>query len=65
VDLYGTLAASFGATQLVETPSPTQSAQTNGNGCFQDGNGGPVQEPLESCQEHSHGDSYNPRSLRQ
>ena len=49
VELYGTLAASFGATQLVETLSLTQSIHTNGIGGFQDGNGGPVQEPLESC----------------
>jgi hypothetical protein len=63
--LYGTLAASFGATQLVQPLPLTQSGDTNGNGGFQDGEVGPVQEPLESCQERSCGDSCNPRSLRQ
>jgi hypothetical protein len=65
MELYGTLAASSKTTQLVETLTSTQSRDTNGNGGFQDDEGGLVQEPLESCQERSHGDSCNPRSLRQ
>jgi hypothetical protein len=35
------------------------------NVSFQHGNGAPVEEPLESCQERSCGDSCIPRSLRQ
>jgi hypothetical protein len=65
VELYRTLAASFGATQPVQTPPSTHSGYTNENGGFQDGEGGPVQEPLESCQDRSRGDLCNPRSLRQ
>jgi hypothetical protein len=65
MELYWTLAASSRTIQLVETPSSIQSGDTNGNGGFQDGDGGLVQEPLESCQERSYGDSCNPRSLRQ
>jgi hypothetical protein len=42
VQLYGTLAASSGATQQVEKPSSIESAHTNENGYFQDGDGGPV-----------------------
>jgi hypothetical protein len=64
MELYGTLAASSGATQPVETPTLTQSRDTNGNRGFQDGNGSPAQEPLESCQERKRSDSCNPRSLR-
>jgi hypothetical protein len=45
--------------------SLSQSGDTNRNGGFQDGKGGLVQEPLESCQERSRGDSCNPRSLCQ
>jgi hypothetical protein len=63
--MYGTLAASSGATQPVQTPPSTHSRNTNGSGGFQDGEGGPVQEPLQSCQERSRGDSCNPRPLRQ
>ena len=48
VELYGTLAASSRATQLVEIPTSTQSRDTNRSGGLQDGNGGQVQEPLES-----------------
>ena len=33
----------------IETPTLTQSGDTNENGGFQDGKGGPVHEPLESC----------------
>jgi hypothetical protein len=65
VELYGNLAASSGATQPVQILPSTQLRDTNGNGGFQDGKSGLVQEPLESCQERSRGDLYNPRSLRQ
>jgi hypothetical protein len=65
VELYGTLATFSGTTQPLETPTWTQPGDTNGNGGFHDGEGGPVQEPFESCQECSRGDSCNPRSLRQ
>jgi hypothetical protein len=65
VEMYGTLAASSGAIQPVQTPPSTHSGDTNGSGGFQDGEGGPVQEPLQSCQERSRGDSCNPRPLRQ
>jgi hypothetical protein len=65
VEMYGTLAASSGATQPVQTPPSIHSGDTNGNGGFQDGEGGPVQEPLQSCQERSRGDSCNPRPLCQ
>jgi hypothetical protein len=34
VELYGTLVATFGATQPVETPTSTQAGDTNGNGGF-------------------------------
>jgi hypothetical protein len=64
VEMYGTLAASSGATQPVQTLSSTHFGDMNGNGGFQDGEGGPVQEPLQSCQECSCGDSCNPRPLR-
>jgi hypothetical protein len=63
VEMYGTLVASSGATQPIQTPPSTHSGDTNGNGGFQDGEGGPVQEPLQSCQEHNRGDSCNPRPL--
>jgi hypothetical protein len=65
VEMYGTLAASSRTTQLVQTPPSTHSGDTNGSRGFQDGEGGPVQEPLQSCQERSRGDSCNPRPLRQ
>jgi hypothetical protein len=65
VEMYGTLAASSGTIQPVQTPPLTHSGDTNGSGGFQDGEGGPVQEPLQSCQERSRGDSCNPRPLRQ
>jgi hypothetical protein len=65
VELHGTMAASFRTIQPIQTPSSTQSGDTNGNGGFQDGNGGPVQEPLESCLERNCGDSCTRRSLYQ
>jgi hypothetical protein len=65
VEMYGTLAASSGATQPVQIPPSIHYGDTNGNEGFQDGEGGPVQEPLQSCQEHSRGDSCNPMPLRQ
>jgi hypothetical protein len=46
VEIYGTLAASSRTTQPVQTPPSTYSGDTNGSGGFQDGEGGPVQEPL-------------------
>jgi hypothetical protein len=49
-EIYGTLAASSGATQPVEALSLTQSTHTMGNVDLQHGDGAPVQEPLESCQ---------------
>jgi hypothetical protein len=61
VEMYGTLAASSGATQPVQTQPLTHSRDTNGSRGFQDGEGGPVQEPLQSCQERSRSDSCNPR----
>jgi hypothetical protein len=65
MEIYGTLAASSGATQPIEAPSSTKSTHTMGNVGFQHGNGAPIEEPSESCQERSCGDSCNPRSLRQ
>jgi hypothetical protein len=65
VEMYGTLAASVRATQPIQIPPSIHSRNTNGNGGFQDGKGGLVQEPLESCQERSRSDSCNPRSLHQ
>jgi hypothetical protein len=65
VEIYGTLAASSEAIRPVEALSSTQSTHIMGNVGLQHGNGALVQEPLESCQERSCGDSCNPRSLRQ
>jgi hypothetical protein len=65
VEMYGTLAASSRATQPVQTPPSTHSGDMNRNGGFQDGEGGPVQELLESCKKRSRGDSCNPRPLCQ
>jgi hypothetical protein len=48
VELYGTLAASFGATQLGEAPSSTQSTHTAVNADLERSDGAPVEEPLES-----------------
>ena len=59
MEIYGTLVAPFKATQLVKILSLTQSIHTNENGGFQHGDGGLVQEPLESCQECSNNDSFN------
>ena len=42
VELYGTLATSSEATQLVQIPPTTHSGDTNGSGGFQDGEGGPM-----------------------
>jgi hypothetical protein len=64
MELYGTLAASSGATQPGEAPSSTQSTHTAANADLERSDGAPVEEPLESSQEHSQGDSCNPRSLR-
>jgi hypothetical protein len=65
MELYGTLAASSRATQPGEAPSSTQSTHTAANADLQRSDGAPVEEPLESSQERSRGDSCNPRSLRQ
>ena len=65
MEIYGTLAASSRATQPIQTPPSTQFGDTNGSGGFQDGEGGPMQEPLQSCQECSRGDSCNLRPLHQ
>jgi hypothetical protein len=61
MELYGTLAPSSGATQ----PSSTQSTHTMANVDLERNDGAPVEEPLESSQERSRGDSCNPRSLCQ
>jgi hypothetical protein len=58
------MAASSGATQLGEAPSSTQSTHTAANADLERSDGAPMEEPLESSQERSRGDSYNPRSLR-
>jgi hypothetical protein len=65
VEMYGTLAASSRATQLVQAQPLTHFGDTNRNGGSQDGEGGLVQEPLQSCEERSRGDSCNQRPLRQ
>jgi hypothetical protein len=65
MELYGTLAASSGATQPGEAPSSTQSTHTAVNADLECSDGAPVEEPLESLQERSRGDSCNPRSLCQ
>jgi hypothetical protein len=65
MELYGSLAASSGATQPREAPSSTQSIHTAANADLEPSDGAPVEEPLESSQERSRGDSCNPRSLRQ
>ena len=49
MEMYGTLAASSKATQPIQTPCTTHSGDTNGSRGFQDGEGGPMQEPLQSC----------------
>jgi hypothetical protein len=64
MELYGTLVASFGATQPREAPSSTQSIHTTANADLERSDGAPVEEPLESSQERSRSDSCNPRSLR-
>jgi hypothetical protein len=49
VEIYGTLAASYGAIQPVDAQSSTQSTHTMGNVGLEHGNGAlVVQEPLES-----------------
>jgi hypothetical protein len=64
MELYGTLVASSRATQPGEAPSSTQSTHTATNADLERNDGAPVEEPLESSQERSRGDSCNPRSLR-
>jgi hypothetical protein len=65
MELYGTLAAFSGAIQPGEAPSSTQSIHIAANADLERSDGAPVEEPLESSQERSRGDSCNPRSLRQ
>jgi hypothetical protein len=65
VEIYGTLAASSGATQPIEAPFSTQSIHTTRNVGLQHGNGTLMQKPLESCQERNCGDSSDPTSLCQ
>jgi hypothetical protein len=64
MELYRTLAASSGATQPGEAPSSTQSTHTAANADLERSDDVPVEEPLESSQGRSRGDSCNPRSLR-
>jgi hypothetical protein len=52
MELYGTLAASSGATQPGEAPSSTQSTHTVANVDLEYSDGAPVEEPLESLQAH-------------
>jgi hypothetical protein len=65
IEIYGTLAASSGATQPIEAPFSTQSIHTTRNVGLQHGNGTLMQKPLESCQERNCGDSSDPTSLCQ
>jgi hypothetical protein len=48
MELYGTLAASSGATQPGEAPSSTQSTHTTANADLERSDDAPVEEPLES-----------------
>jgi hypothetical protein len=63
IEIFGAMVSSSRAMQPIQAPCSSHSTHNRGNVGFEHGDGASMEEPMKSCQEHSHRDSCTPRSL--